>query len=158
MGRLGDRLTERRAPPARPFRLTPPPEYEQDIHETVARTLDLLLMPPAMWACYPAGGVQLAPHEAARLVRMGLKRGMPDAIIWYHGTYGIELKRRGGKLSKTRIGRTRRGAPRIYVGQEEVFPQLLATGAWTAIEVAHSVEEVLAQLAAWRIPLRGRAA
>jgi hypothetical protein len=43
----------------------------------------------------------------------------------------------------------------VLVGQEEVFPLLIATGAVEAIAVCTSVDEVLAQLARWRIPLRG---
>ena len=140
----------------RPFRLTPPPVYEQDIHEATARALDMLLAPPAMWCHYPAGAVQLAPHETARLTRLGLKRGMPDLMIFYFGLWGLELKRPGSKLSKTRIGRTARGAPRVFEGQEDVFPKLIATGAWAAIEVAHSVEEVLGWVQKWGIPTRGR--
>jgi hypothetical protein len=140
---------------ARPFRLTPPDPLELDIHEALARALDMLLPPPAFWACYPAGHVQLAPHETARLTRVGLKRGMPDVIIWYFGCWGLELKRRGGRLSKTRVGRTRRGSPRILEGQEEVFPKLIASGGFAAIGVAHSVEEALDQITRWGIPLRG---
>jgi hypothetical protein len=143
---------------ARPFRLTAPPEYEQDIHVTVAHLLDLCLAPPAIWFHYPAGGYELPPHVAARLVRMGLKRSLPDIWILHQGVFLIELKRPGGKLSKTRVGRTRRGAPRVLIGQEEMFPRLLETGAVTAIGIAESVDEVLAQLEAWQIPLRGRVA
>jgi hypothetical protein len=143
---------------ARPFRLTPPPESEQDIHEALARVLTALLPPLAFWACYPAGHIQLAPHETRRLARVGLKRGMPDIIIWYFGCWGLELKRVGGRLSRTRVGRTRRGSPRILEGQEEVFPKLIASGGFAAIGVVHSVDEALAQLAAWGIPLRGRIA
>ena len=70
----------------------------------------------------------------------------------------VELKRQGGRLSKTRIVRTRRGAPRVLVGQEETFPALIASGGFRAIAIAHSVDELLAQCVAWRIPLRGRIA
>jgi hypothetical protein len=141
---------------ARPFRLTPPPVYEEDIHVTVAHLLDLCLAPPAIWFHYPAGGYELPPHVAARLVRMGLKRSLPDIWILHQGVFLIELKRPGGKLSKTRVGRTRRGAPRVLIGQEEMFQRLLETGAVTAIGIAESVDEVLATLERWQIPLRGR--
>jgi hypothetical protein len=142
---------------ARPFRLTPPPEYEQTLHETVAAVCGKLVAPPAQWAFYPAGGVQLAPFQAAKLTRMGLQRGWPDFIFISDAKiFGLELKVGHGRLSKTRIVRTRRGAPRILEGQEDVFPRLEAAG--MTIAVARTLEEVLAQLAAWRIPLRGRAA
>jgi hypothetical protein len=138
----------------RPFHLTAPEPLELDIHEALARALDALLPPPAFWACYPAGHVQLAPHETARLARLGLKRGLPDIIIWYFGTWGLEVKRRGGRLSKTRVGRTRKGSPRILEGQADVFPKLIASGGFAAIGVVHNVDEALAQLASWGIPLR----
>jgi hypothetical protein len=137
-----------------PFRLTPPPVYEQDIQETCAAALDRLLLPPAMWFAYPAGVIKLSGPQMARLTRHGLKRGLPDIWILYGRAYCIELKRRGGALSKTRVARTRRGSPRVLVGQEEIFPQLIGTGAVEAIAVCTSVDEVLAQLARWYIPLR----
>jgi hypothetical protein len=136
------------------FRLTPPPVYEQDIQESAAAALDHLLLPPAMWFAYPAGVIELNGHQMARLMRHGLKRGLPDIWILHGRLFCIELKRRGGALSKTRVARTRRGAPRVLVGQEEIFPLLIATGAVAAIAVCTSVDEVLAQLARWEIPLR----
>jgi hypothetical protein len=66
------------------------------------------------------------------------------------------LKRIGGRLSQTRIGRTRKGGPRILVGQEEMFPRLIASGGFAAIAIVHSVEEMLAQLSTWGIPPRAR--
>jgi hypothetical protein len=135
------------------FRLTAPEPLEFDIHQACADALDKLLLPPAVWACYPAGVVQLSSQQAARMTRLGLKRGWPDLLIGFQGLWGIELKRRGGRLSKTRVGRTRRGSPRILEGQEDIFPRLIASGAFRAIAVAHSVDEMLAQLTAWGIPL-----
>lgn len=140
----------------RPFRLSAPEPLEFDIHQACGEALDKLLLSPAQWACYPAGGVQLSPQQTARLARLGLKRGWPDLIIVFEGlVFGIELKRRGGRLSKTRVGRTRRGAPRIYEGQEDTFPRLRAAG--MTIGIAHSVDELLAQIRVWGIPLRAHA-
>jgi hypothetical protein len=139
----------------RPFKLTSLEPLEVDIQETCAAALDRLLLPPAMWFAYPAGVIELNGHQMARLMRHGLKRGLPDVWILANGKVRcIELKRRGGSLSKTRVARTRRGAPRVLVGQEEIFPQLIGTGAVEAIAVCTSVDEVLAQLARWEIPLR----
>jgi hypothetical protein len=140
------------------FRLVEPEPLEVDIHEQCARALDRLLAPPAMWCCYPAGGTELSAQQWARYARMGLKRGMPDLFVFYDGLWGIELKRRGGRLSKTRVVRTRRGSPRVLVGQEETFPALIASKGFRDIAIAHSVEEVLDQIERWRIPLRGRIA
>jgi hypothetical protein len=140
------------------FRLLPDDPLEIDIHEQVARVLDRVLAPPAMWCCYPAGGTELSKPQSARLIRMGLKRGLPDIFLFYNGLWGIELKRHGGRLSKTRIVRTKRGAPRVLAGQVEVFAALIRSGGFREIAVAHNVEEVLAQLDAWGVPLRGRIA
>jgi hypothetical protein len=140
--------------PAPRFRLTPEIALEQDIHECCAAALDRLLMPPALWFCYPAGAVQLSAPQWARYSRMGLKRGLPDLWFLYRGVYCVELKREGGRLSRTRIARTRRGSPRVLVGQEDVFPALLASGAVLDIAIAHNVDEMLDRLDAWGIPLR----
>jgi hypothetical protein len=139
---------------AAPFRLVPPEPLERDIHERCAEVLDKLLLPPAMWFTYPAGGAQLSPAQAARYSRMGLKRGLPDIWVLYEGAWCIELKRHGGQLSKTRIVRTRRGSPRILDGQEDVFPRLIAAGV-KRIAVCRSETEMLAALTRWGIPLRG---
>jgi hypothetical protein len=131
-----------------------PEPKEIDIHTACADALDQLLLKPAEWACYPAGHVQLSAAEVTRLSRVGLKRGWPDILILYEGLlFGVELKRRGGKLSTTRIGRTKKGSPRIYEGQVEVFPRLQAAG--MTIAIVHSVDELLAQLRGWGLPLRG---
>jgi hypothetical protein len=137
--------------PAR-FKLRAPVIPEQDLHESVADALDKLLMPPAMWTCFPAGSVPLPPQFAAKLARMGLKPGWPDVLVLHRRLIGIELKRRGGRLSRTRIVRTRRGTLRELVGQEDVFPRLQEAG--MVIGVCHSSGEVLTFLAACGVPLR----
>jgi hypothetical protein len=140
------------------FRLTAPEALERDIHEACADALDRLLAPPAVWFTYPAGATQLSAQQHAAHSRIGLKRGLPDLWFLYHGVYCIELKRHGGKLSKTRIARTRRGAPRVLIGQEEQFPRLIASGGVKDIAVCHSVAEMLETLQRWGVPLRGRIA
>src|SRR3954464_2012657 len=104
------------------FRLTPPEPSERDVHERCAEVLDKLLLPPAMWFTYPAGASVLSPQQAARHIRIGLKRGLPDLWFLHDGVYLIELKRPGGQLSKTRIVRSKSGAPRQLIGQDRVFP------------------------------------
>lgn len=138
------------------LRLTAPEPNEVDLQAACADALNKLLAPPAQWATYPAGHIQLLPHQAARLSRIGLKRGMPDIMIFWNRVWGVELKRRGGRLSQTRIVRTKRGAPRELIGQEDMFPLLLATGAFADIKVATSVSELFAHLRNWNVPLRGR--
>lgn len=141
----------------RPFRLVAPVVPELDIHQACAQALDRLLLPPAVWFTYPAGAVKLSPEQHARYSALGLKRGLPDLFVLYGGLYGVELKRRGGVLSKTRIVRTRRGSPRELIGQADMFPKLLAAG-MRDIAIAHSVDEMLEHLVCWGIPLSGRIA
>jgi hypothetical protein len=140
---------------ARTFRLTPPEPLEQDVHEALARTLNQLLAPPAFWFSAGIGATKLAPHQAAKLTRAGVRRGLPDFFILYAGlVFSIELKARKGRLSKTRVTRTKSGAPRVLEGQEEVFPKLRAAG--VAVVICRSVDEALDQIKRWGIPLRGR--
>jgi hypothetical protein len=139
----------------RPFRLVAPIPPETDLQAAVAEALDVLLLPPATWAAYPAGHIALTGQQAAKLARMGLRRGWPDLLVLHGGIYSIELKRPGGRLSRTRTVRTRRGTLRIIPGQTEVFPKLEAAG--MRLVVCEDIESVLAALAAWGVPLRGRA-
>jgi hypothetical protein len=141
---------------ARRFRLEPAEPLELDIHESAARTLDRVLAPPVEWCCYPAGHIELSPAEVMRLQRVGLKPAYPDIWIFYRKIWGIELKRRGGELSKSRWERNRRGKLRFKIGQEEMFPRLLATGCFGAIETAYSVDQALDWIERWGIPMRGR--
>jgi hypothetical protein len=141
---------------AAPFRLTaPPPPLERSIHESVAGALDMLLPESVIWWPTTVGGTKLDAQQQAALSRLGVKRALPDLMVLHAGRiYGIELKRPGsGRLSKTRIVTTRRGA-RVLLGQDQMFPRLEAAG--MTIAIARSVDEVLAQLEAWSIPLRGR--
>jgi hypothetical protein len=134
----------------RPFRLTAPAVPEQDLHEQVARILDLELAPPVAWTTFPAGSVPLPPAYAAKLTRMGLKPGWPDILVLHGRLFGIELKRHGGGLSQTRTVRTRLGRLRLVEGQADVFPRLAAAG--MTIGIARSVEEVLCLLDSWNVP------
>jgi hypothetical protein len=135
------------------MKLTPPRQSETELHKSVARALDMLLLPPACFTCFPAGNVPLPPQFAAKLYLMGLKRGWPDFLVIHDGhVYGIELKAKGGALSKTKMVRTKRGTLKLVEGQSDVFPRLEAAG--MRIAVCRSVDEVLAALQAWGVPLR----
>ena len=139
----------------RPFSLAAPITPENDLHAAVAHALDVLLLPPATWTTFPAGHVELTAQAAAKLARLGLKRNWPDILVLHQVLHGIELKRTGAALSRTRTVRTRRGRLRTVEGQRDVFPRLEAAG--MRLAVCTSVDEVLAQLAAWDVPLRRRA-
>lgn len=134
------------------LRLRPSTVPETELHASVAQALDLLLLPPAVWCTYPAGHIQLPPAAAAKLARLGLKRGLPDILIFHDGAHGIELKTGDGTLSKTRTVRTRRGALRVLEGQSDVFPRLEAAG--MRIAVCRDVRSVLEALTGWGIPVR----
>jgi len=137
----------------RRLRLTPPRVPEDSLHESVARALDILLLPPAQYTTIPAGGYGLTPAAAARLCRLGLKTGWPDLIIVYAGRiFGIELKAAGGELSHTVMRRTKRGK-RIVIGQQQRHIWLREAG--MQIAVCRTLDMVIAQLRAWEIPLRG---
>jgi hypothetical protein len=137
---------------SRPFQLVAPSPMEDDLHAAVAHALDVLLLPPATWTTFPAGNVELTGQAAGKLVRLGLKRGWPDVLVLHGSLYGIELKRVDGTLSRTRTVRNRRGALRVVEGQRDTFPRLEAAG--MRIAVCRSVNEVLATLAGWNVPLR----
>ena len=125
----------------RPFRLTPPEPSERQLHEAVAQALRLLILPPVMWTCFPAGHVPLPPASAAALQRAGLQRGWPDLLFIHAGqAFGIELKPAAGKLPRTRTVRTRRGSLRVVERQTDVFPRLEAAG--MTLAVCRSVDAV----------------
>jgi hypothetical protein len=140
------------------FTLTPGPvPSETDIHRSVAKALNALLLPPAFWFTYPAGLVELSPQQASRYVACGLKAGMPDIMIFHRGVYLLELKRPGGRLSRTQIKKSKHGL-REVVGQVERFEELCKTGAVRDLAVCCSVDEVLHQLDKWQLPMRRIAA
>lgn len=133
--------------------LVAPRPDEDEIHAAVARALDRLLVEPAQWSTFPAGGYELSKAAAARLFRLGLKPSWPDVLIVHQGIFGIELKDHDGRLSTTRIVHSKRtGRPRIVLGQREMHEKLRAAGMQVA--TCRSVDAVLRQCREWRIPLR----
>jgi hypothetical protein len=140
----------------RPFRLRAPVTDEDSLQTTIARALDVLLLPPAVWWAMPIGHIPLSGAQAAKLVRIGLKRNLPDLFVLHQGTlHGIELKRAGARLSRTRTVRTRNGGLRVLDGQVEAWPRWQSAG--MRLTTAHSLDDVLAYLEAVNVPLRGHA-
>jgi hypothetical protein len=140
----------------KPLRLRPPPVPEADLHAAVAAALTVLLPPHVPWTTFPAGHVQLAPAQAARLARLGLQRGWPDILVVHEGrVHGLELKRPGRALSRSRWVRTRNGSKRYVEGQHEAFRRLERAG--MHIATCTSVREAICALEAWGIPVRGHA-
>jgi hypothetical protein len=140
------------------FRLTAPAPSEDELHAAVRDALDTFLAPPAFWTTMPAGGYLLSAAARARLYRLGLKTGLPDVLLWHaRRSYGIELKDRDGRLSRTRVVRSKRtGRVRIVVGQQERHAELRAAG--MEVAVCRSVDDVLRAVADWRLPVRARIA
>ena len=110
---------------------------EDALHAAVAQLLDVALLPPVVWTAFPAGGGGAA--RGGRLKHLGLKAGFPDIFLIHHGhTFGIELKTAKGRLLPS---------------QKIMHPIL--EGAGMRIAVCRSVDDVLAALRGWGLPLRG---
>lgn len=113
---------------------------ERDIHIAVARLLDTVLEPPAIWSTFPAGGGGKA--RGGQFKAMGLKPGWPDIIILHPtGVFWIELKTAKGRLSPE---------------QKEAHDLIHCARGHVA--VCRSVDDVMTQLQMWLLPLRGRIA
>lgn len=88
---------------AKPFKLAAYEPTEFELQKSVADLLDWLLMPPAFYTAFPAGWGKLPPRIAGLLKACGLKRGMPDILVFdlhpiianrtYPKLVGIELKK-----------------------------------------------------------------
>jgi hypothetical protein len=142
-----------RGAPSPRLRLTRPSPKEGELHEAVAKLLGFGLLMPAEWTCFPAGNVELDARSASKLFRYGLKRGWPDFIIVFGGrVHGLELKRRGEELSKSRWVRSKKGGLRWVEGQDTVHPRLEDAG--MRLGVCDSIDSVIATLKAWGLPLR----
>jgi hypothetical protein len=107
-----------------------PVQSERSLHEQMADLLELALLPPVMWTTFPAFGYgALTEVQAGVLSRLGVQAGWPDIILVHDGrVFGIELKRVGGQLSRTRLVRTRSGSMRVVEGQRDVHPRLAWPG------------------------------
>jgi hypothetical protein len=111
---------------------------EADLHATVAEFLDWALMPPALYTTFPAGWCALPKATAGRLKACGLKKGMPDILVFYDGrTLGIELKAEGGRPS---------------LAQQCMFHQLREAG--VLVYICESVEDVAFTLRDSGVPMR----
>ena len=112
---------------------------EDQLQQSVAEFLDLALPPQAIWFHTPNGGSRNV-IEAAKLKRMGVKRGVPDIYIAYGDeTFWVELKTLTGTLSKE---------------QEEFRVHALVLGhRWACVRTMFRLQDVLES---WGIPLKVR--
>lgn len=142
---------QRAAP--RPYRLTEYVADEVDLQAAGEEAFARLIRPPAEWTAFPAGHLKLTGQQAARLTRVGLKRSWPDHLVLYAGKLiGIEWKRSGETLSRSRWVKTKSGKSRWVEGQREVFPRLAEQG-MRGPYVCETVEQALAALEAEGVPM-----
>lgn len=111
---------------------------ESQLHQSIAELLDWILIEPAFYSTFPAGWGKLTKGTAGRLYASGLKRGMPDILVFDRNKVaGIELK--AGKNS-------------VSSAQRTMFAKLQAVG--ITVHVCRSQEDVLAALCREEISCR----
>jgi hypothetical protein len=115
---------------ARPIEL-PHSASESELHVSVAALLDWILIPPAFFTTFPAGWGKLGKATAGRLYACGMKKGMPDLLVFDRNrrVVGIELK--AGKNG-------------VQSAQRATFAQLQAVN--IKVYVCRSLEEVVTAL------------
>ena len=114
---------------------------ERDLHFALADFLAVALPADAV-AYHPANGELRDRATAAKLVKMGVRPGVPDFAIVHDGrALFLELKAASGRLS---------------VEQRAMHAALAGAGAEVA--VVRSIEDTVEVLASWGVPLRARLA
>lgn len=114
---------------------------EQEFHKQVANLLNVILPARSFWWHTPNGGKR-TKAEAGIFKAMGVKAGFPDIGILYLGRcFLIELKKPGEKPDMQQLA---------------VHAQLRAAGCM--VSVATNIDEVMAALAEFKIPTKGRLA
>jgi hypothetical protein len=128
---------------SRPFNLPHSPK-ESELHVSVAELLDWILLPPAMFTTFPAGWGKLSKATAGRLYASGMKKGMPDILVFNRveqprrtAVIGIELKV---------------GANAPTSAQRTMFAKLQAVG--VRVFVCRTVNDVVQALDYANIPHR----
>jgi hypothetical protein len=135
------------------YRLTEELRAEKDLQADGEAAFARLIRPPAEWTAFPAGHLKLTGAQAARLTRIGLRRSWPDHLVLHAGKLiGIEWKKRGETLSRSRWVRTKSGKSRWVEGQREVFPRLAEQG-MRGPYVCETVEQALEALEAEGVPM-----
>lgn len=112
---------------------------EGELHKQVAELLDWVLTPPAFYTTFPSGWGKLTKRTAGRLNASGLKRGMPDILIFpgLGRCVGLELKAYGRVLSEQQL---------------DMHNKLARVG--VRVYVCKSVSDVVAALSEADIPFR----
>jgi hypothetical protein len=126
---------------SRPFRLTPEVKPEHVFQAEACRALRILLPRDAFVTAIDHAHKKDA-LTGAILKGRGAVSGLPDLWVVVSGRlYCLELKRRGGQVSET---------------QRECHALLRQAG--VDVAVCRSLDEVVAALRGWALPLRGRIA
>lgn len=108
---------------------------EDDLQGAVVEYLRWALPVDALHWAVPNGGKRHR-REAARMVRLGVRAGIPDLHLAYKGRlYCIELKTPAGRLNEA---------------QKQTIPKLVKCG--VPVEVCTSLVEVVDALDRWGIP------
>ena len=135
------------------WRLVEELRAEKDLQADGHAAFSRLIRPPAEFTAFPAGHLKLTGQQAARLTRIGLRRSWPDHLVLYAGKLiGIEWKKPGEALSRSRWVRTKSGKSRWVEGQREVFPRLAGQG-MRGPYVCETVEQALEALEAEGVPM-----
>jgi hypothetical protein len=122
---------------------------ELQLHRSVAELLDYVLVHPVVWTTFPAGWGKLGKATAGQLYGAGLKRGLPDILIWairgnkkyeYRDPVCIGIELKAGKNTTS-------------PAQRELFARLLEVGVETY--VCKSIDEVIDALDDAGIQRRG---
>jgi hypothetical protein len=154
----GVQTAEVRVTLPRAWKLTLPLPNEVDIQAAGEAAFATLIRPPAEFTAFPAGHLKLTGAQAARLTRIGLKRSWPDHLVLHAGKLiGIEWKKPGEGLSRSRWVRTRRGTTRWVEGQQEVFARLAGQGmrgpyvCETVVQALEALEAEGVPMVRWRV-------
>jgi hypothetical protein len=138
-GEDGAHTTTRR--PNRTRKGRPPAISEYVLHKTIAELLNWVLVPPAFATTFPAGWGKMTPAMSGMLQACGLKRGMPDMLVFPGGgrMFGLEFKSRIGTVSQV---------------QREMFDRLYQLG--FSVYLVRSPDDVMDVLRRQSVPLRAK--
>jgi hypothetical protein len=128
---------------ARPFNL-PHNVKESELHVSVAELLDWILLPPAMFTTFPAGWGKLTKATAGRLYASGMKKGMPDILVF-------DARQRMG-VTKVIGVELKVGANFTSSAQRTMFAKLQAVG--ITVYVCRNIDDVVNALDCADIPHR----
>jgi hypothetical protein len=110
-----------------------PRRLEDELQRSIVAHLQWRAPKDLFFWHHPAGGKR-SPVEAAVMVGLGTKRGLPDLLFLHQGKlFGLELKAAGhGRVTSI---------------QSQVHEEMRAAGA--TIEVAFGIDQALAVLEGW---------